>query len=91
MQVAPYPGIWNGEPAAAGHLAAGLDEPGALIAGHHHAAGELLRAGGLERLHARIDAAGGGRAVEQRIESILPRLQLPPDVVASTLVRATGW
>ena len=68
-------------------VAAGLGELGALITGYHHAAGELHRADGLarlERLHARIDAAGGW-AVEQRIESVLSRLQLPPDAEMASL------
>ncbi len=75
-------------------VAGGLGELAALISSYHHAAhalGQGQDAGALDRLATLQQEleAGGGWQLEQRVESVLSRLQLDGDAGFDTL--SGGW
>ncbi|MBT8117320.1 MAG: ATP-binding cassette domain-containing protein [Gammaproteobacteria bacterium] len=75
-------------------VAAGIPEQGRLIAEYHHAAAALAQSqdpAALERLATLQQAleAAGGWQLEQRVETVLSRLQLEGDVRFATL--SGGW
>jgi ATP-binding cassette subfamily F protein uup len=75
-------------------VADGLGELSALVSAYHHAAAELAAHGGHERLERlgrlqhELEDRDGWR-LEQRVELVLARLELPADVVVDTL--SGGW
>jgi ABC transport system ATP-binding/permease protein len=75
-------------------VAEGLGELSALVSAYHHAAAEVAR----EATPSRLDRLGtlqheleerDGWRLEQRVETILARLDLPPDAIVDTL--SGGW
>ena len=75
-------------------VAAGIPEQGRLIADYHHATAGLTESqapADLDRLHALQQAleAAGGWQLEQRVETVLSRLQLDGEVSFATL--SGGW
>ena len=75
-------------------VAAGLPGLGKLISDYHHAASELAQSGNaatlqrLSELQQALEAADGWQ-LEQRVESVLSRLQLDSDAVFHSL--SGGW
>ncbi len=75
-------------------VADGLGDLSALVTAYHHAAADLATEGGaarlerLGRLQHELEDRDGWR-LEQRVELVLARLGLPPDVVVDTL--SGGW
>jgi ABC transport system ATP-binding/permease protein len=75
-------------------VADGVGDLSALVSSYHHAAVAVAEEGseaGLERLgrlHHELEERGAWR-MEQRVESVLGRLSLPPDTVVNTL--SGGW
>ncbi len=72
----------------------GLGEPADLVKAYHHAAIDVAEGGNaaalerLGRLQHELEERGGW-TIEQRVEMVLARLDLPPDAVVDTL--SGGW
>ena len=75
-------------------VAEGLGDLGRLAAEYHHAAVQVSESADpslldrLGRLHQELEKRDGWR-LEQRVETILSRLELPPDAIVNTL--SGGW
>jgi ATP-binding cassette subfamily F protein uup len=66
-------------------VAAGAGELGQLLAEYHHIShAEVIDSKRFEELHERIDAADGW-SLESRVERVIERLSLPPDVPLASL------